>query len=106
MVDESEIISSAKEAAEQEGIIFIDEIDKLAGYSESSSRGAFERKGEGVQKEFLSLLEGSSVYTKHGPIRTDHMLFVCSGAFHKSSPSDLLPELQVCKAYTNVRAID
>lgn len=93
LVDESEIVAAAKEAAEQEGIIFIDEIDKLS-HTSDGHRGSFERKGEGVQKEFLSLLEGSTVNTRHGPIRTDHILFICSGAFHKSNPSDLLPELQ------------
>jgi ATP-dependent HslUV protease ATP-binding subunit HslU len=77
--------------------VFIDEIDKLCGGGGDGivSSRASENKGEGVQRELLTLVEGCSVQTRYGPIRTDFILFVASGAFHKKSPSDLLPELQV-----------
>src|SRR6202012_2178565 len=73
------------------GIIFIDEIDKIAG-AESKSGPDVSRGG--VQRDLLPIVEGSTVTTKHGPIRTDHILFIASGAFHQAKPSDLLPELQ------------
>ena len=92
LFEDIDITERAIQNAEQNGIIFIDEIDKLC--NRNSSNAAFERKGEGVQKELLSLLEGSEVQTKHGLVRTNHILFICSGAFHQSSPSDLMPELQ------------
>lgn len=89
-VDEDAVQREARVNAETKGIIFIDEIDKLA--EEHSARSY--NKGEGVQKELLALVEGTSVNTSIGPIKTDNVLFVCAGAFHKSKVSDLLPELQ------------
>ena len=78
-------------AVEQNGIVFIDEIDKVAARSET--RGA-DVSREGVQRDLLPLIEGTTVSTKHGPVQTDHILFIASGAFHIAKPSDLLPELQ------------
>lgn len=77
---------------EQHGIVFLDEIDKIA--TRSSVGGGPEVSREGVQRDLLPLVEGSTVSTKHGMIKTDHILFICSGAFHLSKPSDLIPELQ------------
>merc|ERR1719162_2200307 len=77
--------------AEQSGIVFIDEIDKIC--SSGDYRGA-DASAEGVQRDMLPLIEGSIISTKHGNVNTDHILFVCSGAFHNCKPSDLLPELQ------------
>jgi ATP-dependent HslUV protease ATP-binding subunit HslU len=79
------------EAAEQNGIVFIDEIDKVAQRGEWSGAGV---SREGVQRDLLPLVEGSTVSTKHGIVKTDHILFIASGAFHLAKPSDLLPELQ------------
>lgn len=94
-VDQNEVVAKAKVKTEQEGIVFVDEIDKLAS---NSDRGAgmarTDSLKEGVQKELLSLLEGCSVSTKHGPVSTNHILFIASGAFHQAHVSDLLPELQ------------
>jgi ATP-dependent HslUV protease ATP-binding subunit HslU len=78
-------------AVEQNGIVFIDEIDKISG---REHRGGADVSREGVQRDLLPLIEGTSVTTKHGAIRTEHILFIASGAFHQSKPSDLLPELQ------------
>jgi len=85
-----DITRAAIQAVEESGIIFVDEIDKLAQPKDFSNY----RKGEGVQKELLALFEGTTVRTKHGTVRTDHILFIGSGAFHISKPSDLMPELQ------------
>ncbi len=91
LVNDDEIRQQAIEQAEQNGIVFIDEIDKVAkrseGYGADVSR-------EGVQRDLLPLVEGSTVSTKYGPVRTDHILFIASGAFHLAKPSDLIPELQ------------
>ncbi|HRO87686.1 MAG TPA: ATP-dependent protease ATPase subunit HslU [Chiayiivirga sp.] len=91
LVNEDEIREQAIEAAEQNGIVFIDEIDKVAkrseGYGADVSR-------EGVQRDLLPLVEGSTVSTKYGAVKTDHILFIASGAFHVAKPSDLIPELQ------------
>lgn len=91
LVDMDEVVSQAIERAEQSGIIFLDEIDKIAGRENTSgpdvSRG-------GVQRDILPIIEGSTVVTKHGPVKTDYMLFIAAGAFHVSKPSDLIPELQ------------
>jgi ATP-dependent HslUV protease ATP-binding subunit HslU len=90
-VNEDDIRSEALQSAEQNGIVFIDEIDKVASRSDS---GSPEVSRQGVQRDLLPLVEGTTVSTKHGMIRTDHILFIASGAFHLSRPSDLIPELQ------------
>ncbi|MFM9269352.1 ATP-dependent protease ATPase subunit HslU [Halomonas elongata] len=92
LVNEDDIKQRAIEAVEQHGIVFLDELDKVAKGSGQSSGGEVSR--EGVQRDLLPLIEGSSVSTKHGMVRTDHILFIASGAFHLSRPSDLIPELQ------------
>ncbi|MDN6296913.1 MAG: ATP-dependent protease ATPase subunit HslU [Halomonas sp.] len=92
LVNEDDIKSRAIEAVEQHGIVFLDEIDKVAKGSGQSSGGDVSR--EGVQRDLLPLIEGSTVSTKHGMVKTDHILFIASGAFHLSRPSDLIPELQ------------
>lgn len=91
MIDEDRIIASAVKAVENDGIVFLDEIDKIT--SRSDARGG-EVSREGVQRDLLPLIEGTNVVTKYGTIKTDHILFISSGAFHLSKPSDLLPELQ------------
>ncbi|WP_339803177.1 ATP-dependent protease ATPase subunit HslU [uncultured Marinobacter sp.] len=91
LVNEEEIKQKAIYAVEQNGIVFIDEIDKVAKRSENASADV---SREGVQRDLLPLIEGSTVSTKYGTIRTDHILFIASGAFHLSKPSDLIPELQ------------
>ena len=91
LIDMDEVVSEALERAEDMGIIFLDEIDKVAG--ERSSSGP-DVSREGVQRDLLPIVEGSTVQTKYGMIRTDHVLFVAAGAFHVSKPSDLIPELQ------------
>lgn len=91
LLNDEEIRSQAVHAAEQNGIVFIDEIDKVAQRSEYSGSGV---SREGVQRDLLPLVEGSTVSTKYGPIKTDHMLFIASGAFSLAKPSDLIPELQ------------
>lgn len=91
LVDEEKVTSRAVSLVENEGIVFIDEIDKIA--SKANTRNS-EISREGVQRDLLPLIEGTIVNTKHGPVRTDHILFIASGAFQISSPSDLLPELQ------------
>ncbi|WP_275425793.1 ATP-dependent protease ATPase subunit HslU [Salinicola halophilus] len=94
LVNEEEIKQRALESVEQNGIVFIDEIDKVAKRGESGGSGGGDVSREGVQRDLLPLIEGSTVSTKHGMVRTDHILFVASGAFHVSKPSDLIPELQ------------
>jgi ATP-dependent HslUV protease ATP-binding subunit HslU len=91
LVNEEEIKARALERTEQHGIVFIDEIDKVASRAEGS--GA-EVSRQGVQRDLLPLVEGTTVQTKHGMVKTDHILFIASGAFHLSKPSDLIPELQ------------
>lgn len=91
LIDLEDLKSQAVAAAEQTGIIFIDEIDKVAKRGEV---GGADVSREGVQRDLLPLIEGCSVTTKHGTIKTDHILFIASGAFHLSKPSDLIPELQ------------
>ncbi len=91
LVNEEEIRTQAIHNAEQNGIVFIDEIDKVASRSET---GGAEVSRQGVQRDLLPLVEGTTVSTKYGPIKTDHILFIASGAFHLAKPSDLVPELQ------------
>ncbi len=91
LLNDEEVRTQAMEAAEQNGIVFIDEIDKVAQRSEWGGAGV---SREGVQRDLLPLVEGSTVATKYGPIKTDHMLFIASGAFSLAKPSDLIPELQ------------
>ncbi|KZZ52562.1 HslU--HslV peptidase ATPase subunit [Oleiphilus sp. HI0118] len=91
LINEEEIKAAAVKAVEQNGIVFLDEIDKVAKRSET---GSGEVSREGVQRDLLPLIEGSTVTTKLGPVRTDHILFIASGAFHLAKPSDLIPELQ------------
>ena len=91
MIDEEELKSQALEAVEQHGIVFLDEIDKVARRSETQGADV---SREGVQRDLLPLVEGSTVNTKYGMVKTDHILFIASGAFNVSKPSDLIPELQ------------
>lgn len=91
LLDDEAVTRAALEAVEQDGIVFLDEIDKVC--ARSDARGG-EVSREGVQRDLLPLIEGTTVSTKHGPVRTDHILFIASGAFHIAKPSDLLPELQ------------
>jgi len=91
LVDMEKIVSQAVEKVEQTGIIFLDEIDKIVG--NSSGHGP-DVSREGVQRDLLPIVEGSTVTTKYGPVKTDHILFIASGAFHTVKPSDLIPELQ------------
>jgi ATP-dependent HslUV protease ATP-binding subunit HslU len=91
LVDMDQVTAEAIEKAEETGIVFIDELDKIAG--RESGHGP-EVSREGVQRDILPIVEGSTVMTKYGPVRTDHILFIAAGAFHISKPSDLIPELQ------------
>jgi len=91
LLDDETVTRTALEAVEQNGIVFLDEIDKVC--ARSDARGG-DVSREGVQRDLLPLIEGTTVSTKHGPVKTDHILFIASGAFHIAKPSDLLPELQ------------
>ncbi|MGA2566708.1 MAG: ATP-dependent protease ATPase subunit HslU [Pseudolabrys sp.] len=91
LLDNEQLIQESIKAVEQNGIVFLDEIDKIAG---REGRYGADVSREGVQRDLLPLIEGTTVNTKHGPVKTDHVLFIASGAFHISKPSDLLPELQ------------
>ena len=91
LIDDTQINAEAIKLAENEGIVFLDEIDKITTRSEA--RGG-EVSREGVQRDLLPMIEGTTVSTKHGPMKTDHVLFIASGAFHVAKPSDMLPELQ------------
>jgi ATP-dependent HslUV protease ATP-binding subunit HslU len=91
MLDEEEIKAKALESVEQHGIVFLDELDKVARRSETVGADV---SREGVQRDLLPLVEGCTVNTKYGMVRSDHILFIASGAFHVSKPSDLIPELQ------------
>ena len=92
LLDTDALTAEAVTLAENSGIVFIDEIDKVASRSERA--GGADVSREGVQRDLLPLIEGTTVATKHGPVKTDHILFIASGAFHVAKPSDLLPELQ------------
>ncbi|QXJ37396.1 ATP-dependent protease ATPase subunit ClpY [Parageobacillus caldoxylosilyticus] len=92
LIDMDEVTQEAVRLAEQSGIIFIDEIDKIARSGTSTSSADVSR--EGVQRDILPIVEGSTVMTKYGPVKTDHILFIAAGAFHMAKPSDLIPELQ------------
>ena len=92
LLDQERVVKEAIVAAEQNGIVFVDELDKIAGRSEQRIGADVSR--EGVQRDLLPLIEGTTVATKHGAVKTDHILFIASGAFHLAKPSDLLPELQ------------
>lgn len=91
LIDEDQLVRLAIEQVENNGIVFLDEIDKIC--ARDGARGG-DVSREGVQRDLLPLIEGTTVSTKHGPVRTDHVLFIASGAFHVAKPSDLLPELQ------------
>ena len=93
LLDSEQITVEAVKAVENDGIVFLDEIDKICSRSEAG-RGGVDVSREGVQRDLLPLIEGTTVATKHGPVKTDHVLFIASGAFHVAKPSDLLPELQ------------
>jgi ATP-dependent HslUV protease ATP-binding subunit HslU len=91
LVDDDLVVRDGIKRAEEDGIVFIDEIDKIAGGGRGQGPDV---SREGVQRDILPIIEGSTVSTKHGPVKTDHVLFICAGAFHMSKPSDLIPELQ------------
>ena len=93
LIDADQITAEALKAVENNGIVFLDEIDKICSRSDSGRIGA-DVSREGVQRDLLPLIEGTTVSTKHGPVKTDHILFIASGAFHLAKPADLLPELQ------------
>ena len=92
LIDMEKVTAEARERTEQTGIVFLDEIDKIA--SRAQGHGGPEVSREGVQRDLLPVVEGSTVNTKHGPVKTDHILFIAAGAFHIAKPSDLIPELQ------------
>jgi ATP-dependent HslUV protease ATP-binding subunit HslU len=91
LLDQEQLVQESLKAVEQNGIVFLDELDKIAG---REGRSGADVSREGVQRDLLPLIEGTTVSTKHGAVKTDHILFIASGAFHVSKPSDLLPELQ------------
>jgi ATP-dependent HslUV protease ATP-binding subunit HslU len=94
LIDHESAIQEALERVQKQGIVFIDEIDKIADSPSSSGKGGPDVSRQGVQRDLLPIVEGSAVNTKHGIVKTDHILFIGSGAFHVSKPSDLIPELQ------------
>ena len=94
LIDEDKIIDEALDAVEQNAIVFIDEFDKITSRGDQRGNSGGDVSREGVQRDLLPLIEGTTVMTKYGPVRTDHILYICSGAFHYAKPSDLLPELQ------------
>jgi ATP-dependent HslUV protease ATP-binding subunit HslU len=94
LLDQERVVREAIQSAEQNGIVFLDEIDKICGRSERGGYSGADVSREGVQRDLLPLIEGTTVATKHGTVKTDHILFIASGAFHLAKPSDLLPELQ------------
>ena len=92
LIEQDKIIKTAKHSTENNGIVFLDEIDKI---SARTDRVGGDVSREGVQRDLLPLIEGTTVNTKYGPIKTDHILFIASGAFQLAKPSDLLPEFKV-----------
>lgn len=94
LIDMDEVKEEALEKAQNSGIIFIDEVDKITGGGRSGNRGSADVSREGVQRDLLPIVEGSAVNTKYGIVHTDHILFIAAGAFHFSKPADLIPELQ------------
>ncbi len=94
LLDSDQISAEAVKLVENNGIVFLDEIDKICSRSDAAGRGGADVSREGVQRALLPLIEGTTVATKYGPVKTDHILFIASGAFHLAKPSDLLPELQ------------
>src|SRR5688500_18912910 len=94
LVDMESVSKTAVQRVEQAGIIFIDEIDKIASRDGAGGHGGPDVSREGVQRDILPIVEGTTVNTKHGMVKTDHILFIAAGAFHVSKPSDLIPELQ------------
>jgi len=94
LVDMEGVIKDAVERVEQNGIVFLDEIDKIAGSDAAGGKQGPDVSRQGVQRDILPIIEGSQVMTKHGMVRTDHILFIAAGAFHMTKPSDLIPELQ------------
>jgi ATP-dependent HslUV protease ATP-binding subunit HslU len=94
LIDHEDVTSDALERVEKLGIIFLDEIDKIAGERGPTGGGGPDVSREGVQRDLLPIVEGSNVQTKYGMVKTDHVLFIAAGAFHVSKPSDLIPELQ------------
>jgi len=92
LLDMDDVVNTAIEMTEQDGIVFLDEIDKIA--SKSGTSGGPDVSREGVQRDILPIVEGTTVTTKYGPVKTDYILFIAAGAFHVASPSDLIPELQ------------
>jgi len=93
LIDMDKVTREALKRVEQSGIVFLDEIDKISSRSETH-RGSADVSREGVQRDLLPLIEGTTIATKYGPVKTDHILFIASGAFHTAKPADLLPELQ------------
>src|SRR5439155_18328519 len=91
LIDKNAIYADAIERVEQSGMVFLDELDKVAG---TESKHGPDVSRQGVQRDLLPIVEGSTVITKYGPVKTDHILFIAAGAFHSSKPSDLMPELQ------------
>ena len=94
LIDREKVVEMARSRAENSGIIFIDEMDKLCGGGSGGSGHSLDVSRQGVQRDLLPIIEGSTVNTRHGPVKTDHILFVAAGAFHTAKPSDLMPELQ------------
>ncbi len=93
LIDMDEVVSEAIDRVEQSGIVFVDELDKIAAAAEASASGP-DVSREGVQRDLLPIVEGSNVMTKYGMVKTDHILFIAAGAFHSAKPSDLIPEMQ------------
>ncbi|HEV8678785.1 MAG TPA: ATP-dependent protease ATPase subunit HslU, partial [Stellaceae bacterium] len=94
LLDQDSVVREAIQSVEQNGIVFLDEIDKICGRTERGNYSGADVSREGVQRDLLPLIEGTTVATKHGAVKTDHILFIASGSFHLAKPSDLLPELQ------------